>query len=144
MKRECKDFTVAKLEGLWWANSDKPYTEVPREEWMWKLLIRQPEFVTSEVVERARQEVIKKKKLELVNEVKFEKMKGGKCIQILHIGPYSTEPESIAKMRKLMKEENLVENECHHEIYLVMAYPRNVPEERLKTILRQPVRHKNE
>jgi len=82
--------------------------------------------------------------MELVNEVKFEKMKGGKCIQILHIGPYSTEPESIAKMRKLMEEENLVENGCHHEIYLVMAYPRNVPEERLKTILRQPVRHKNE
>ena len=82
--------------------------------------------------------------MELVNEVKFEKMKGGKCIQISHIGPYSTEPESIAKMRKLMEEENLVENGYHHEIYLVMAYPRNVPEERLKTILRQLVRHKNE
>lgn len=144
MKKEDKDFVVVKLEGLWWVDSDKPYTEVPREEWRWKLLIRMPKFVTPEIVEKARQEVIKKKKLELVNEVKFEKMKEGKCVQILHIGPYSTEPESIAKMRKLMEEENLVENGCHHEIYLVMAYPRNVPEERLKTILRQPVRHKNE
>ena len=90
MKKEDKDFVVAKLEGLWWVDSDKPYTEVPREEWMWKLLIRQPEFVTSEIVEKARQEVKKKKKLELVNEVKFEKMKEGKCVQILHIGPCST------------------------------------------------------
>jgi len=109
---------------------------------MWKLLIRQPEFVTSEVVERARQEVIKKKKLELVNEVKFEKMKEGKCVQILHIGSYSTEPESIAKMKRLMEEKNLVKNGFHHEIYLVMAYPRKVPDENLKTILRQPVREK--
>ncbi len=76
MKKESKDFTVAKLEGLWWVDSDKPWQEVPREEWRWKLLIRQPEFVTSEIVEKARQEVIKKKEIELVNEVKFEKNEG--------------------------------------------------------------------
>jgi len=140
MKKQEKDFTVAKLEGLWWVDSDKAYTEVPREEWRWKLLIRQPEFVTSEIVEKARQEVIKKKEIELVNEVKFEKMEEGKCVQILHIGPYSTEYESIAKMEKLMEKENLVKNGFHHEIYLIMAYPRKVPDEKLKTILRQPVK----
>jgi len=143
-KKENKDFKVAKLEGLWWVDSDKPWHEVPREEWRWKLLIRQPEFVTSEIVERARQEVLKKKRLKLVNEVKFEKMKEGRCVQILHIGPYSAEPESIAKMRKFMEENNLIENGCHHEIYLAMAYPRKIPEEKLKTILRQPVRYKDE
>lgn len=63
MKKEDRDFTVAKLEGLWWVDSDKPYTEVPCEEWRWKLLIRQPEFVTLEIVEKARQEVIKKRKI---------------------------------------------------------------------------------
>jgi hypothetical protein len=61
MKREGGDFTVAKLEGLWWVDSDKPFTEVPRQEWRWKLLIRQPEFVTPEVVERARDAVIREK-----------------------------------------------------------------------------------
>ena len=139
-KKHGKDFTVAKLEGLWWVESDKPWYEVPREEWKWKLLIRQLEFVTFEIVERAKQEVIKKKKLELVNEVKFEKMKEGRCVQILHIGPYSTEPESIAKMEELMEEKDLVRSGPHHDIYLVMAYPRKVPEEKLKTILRQPVK----
>jgi len=138
MKKEGKDFTVAKLEGLWWVDSDKPYTEVPREEWRWKLLIRQPEFVTPEIVEKAKQEVIKKKKLELVNEVKFEKMKEGKCVQILHIGPYSTEPESLEKMYNLMKEKGLVYNGFHHEIYI--SDPRKVAPEKMKTILRQPVK----
>jgi hypothetical protein len=50
MKKEGKDFIVAKLEGLWWVNSNKPYTEVSPEEWRWKLLIRQPNFITSEIV----------------------------------------------------------------------------------------------
>jgi len=144
MKKEGKDFTVAKLEGLWWVDSDKPCTEVPREEWRWKLLLRQPEFITSEIVEKARQEVIKKKKIKLANEVKLENIREGKCVQILHIGPYSTEPESIAKIRKLMEEKNLVENGRHHEIYLVMAYPKKVPEEKFKTILRQPAKEKGE
>ena len=131
---------MAKLEGLWWVESDKPALEVPREEWQWKLLIRMPESVTSEIVEKAEAEVIKKKGIELINEIKFEKMTEGKCVQIMHVGPYSIEPESLAKMRKLMEEKNLVENGLHHEIYL--SDPRRVPEERMKTILRQAVKGK--
>jgi len=97
-----------------------------------------PDFVTSEVVEKAKEEVLKKKGIELVKEIKFERINEGKCVQILHIGPYSTEPESLAKMRELMKKENFIENGPHHEIYL--SDPRRVPEEKLKTILRQPVK----
>jgi len=122
-------------------DSGKQYTEVPREEWRWKLLIRQPDFVTEEIVEKAGEEIMKKKKLEMVNEVKFEKMREGKRVQILHIGPYSTEPESLENMYELMKEKGLVYNGFHHEIYL--SDPRKVPEEKLKTILRQPVKKKN-
>ncbi|MEW6102336.1 MAG: GyrI-like domain-containing protein [bacterium] len=128
LKKGRRDFTVAKLEGLWWVDSDKLYTKVPREEWRWKLLLRQPEFISSEIVEKAKKEVIKKKKIELVNEIKFERMKEGKCVQILHIGPYSTEPESLAKMYKLMEEKNLVYNGFHHEIYL--SDPRKVSNEK--------------
>ena len=65
-----------------------PTMRFPPEEWRWKLLIRQPEFVTSEIVEKARQEIVKKKKAEPVNEVKFEQLKEGKCAQILYIGPH--------------------------------------------------------
>ena len=137
-KKQGKDFAVPKLEGLWWVESDRPPLEVPREEWYWKLLIRMPDFVTSEMVEKTKEEVFKKKRIELVKEIKFEKIKEGKCVQILHIGPYSAEPESLAKIRKLMEEQKLIENGLHHEIYL--SDPRRVPEEKWKTILRQPVK----
>ena len=139
-KKQGKDFVVPNLEGIWWVESDKPALEVPRGEWLWKLLIRMPEFVTSEIVEKAKVEVIKRRGIELVDEIKFEKLTEGKCVQVLHIGPYSTEPESLAKMRKLMEEKNLVENGLHHEIYL--SDPRRVPEEKWKTILRQPVKER--
>ena len=139
-KKQGKDFVVPNLEGLWWVESDKPALDVPRGEWLWKLLIRMPEFVTSEIVEKAKVEVIKRRGIELVDEIKFEKLTEGKCVQVLHIGPYSTEPESLAKMRKLMEEKNLVENGLHHEIYL--SDPRRVPEEKWKTILRQPVKER--
>lgn len=143
MRKEGKDFTIAKLEGLWWVDSSEPWFEVPREDWRWKLLIRQPEFVTSEIVAKAKKEVIEKKKIELVEKINFEKMKEGKCVQMLHCGSYSTEPESLAKMAKSMAEENLEKNGLHHEIYLVMAYPKKVLVEKLRTILRQPVRDKS-
>ena len=65
-------------------------------------------------------------------------MKEGKCVQILHIGPYSTEPESLAKRGKLREEEKLVDNGPHHEIYL--SDPKRVSEQKWKIILRQPVK----
>ena len=139
-KEQGNDFGVPKLEGLWWVESDKPALEVPREEWRWKLLIRMPKFVTSEIVEKVKAEIIKKKGIELVEEIMFEKITEGKCVQILHVGPYSSEPESLSKMRKMMEEKNLVENGLHHEIYL--SDSRRVSEEKMKTILRQPVKER--
>ncbi|MEM2896880.1 MAG: GyrI-like domain-containing protein, partial [Candidatus Bathyarchaeia archaeon] len=139
-KKQGKDFGVPKLEGLWWVESDRPALEVPREEWRWKLLIRMPDFVTSEIVEKTKEEVFKKKGMELIKEIKFEKIREGKCVQILHVGPYSTEPRSLAKMRKLMEEKKFVESGLHHEIYL--SDPRKVAPEKTKTILRQPVKER--
>ena len=101
-----------------------------------------PDFVTSEMVEKAKEEVFKKKGIELIKEIKFEKMKEGKCIQTLHIDPYSAEPESLVKMKKLMEEQKLIENGLHHEIYL--SDPGRVPEEKCKTTLRQPVKEKRD
>jgi len=137
-KKQEMDFTVPKLEGLWWVNSEKNALEVPRSEWYWKLLIRIPNFVTVANFEQAKINVIKKKGIEKINEILFEKITEGKCIQIMHIGPYSTEPETINKMKDFMKEKGLVENGVHHEIYL--SDPRKTEPEKMKTILRQPVK----
>ena len=139
-KKSGKDFAVAKLEGLWWVKSNKPALEVPRQEWYWKLLIRLPDFVTQEITEKAGAEVMKKKKVGLLKDIKFEKMTEGKCFQVLHIGPYATEQETIAEMRKVIEENDFIDNGLHHEIYL--SDPRKTPPQRMKTILRQPVKYK--
>lgn len=137
-KKQERDFTVPKLEGLWWVESEMPALEVPREEWRWKILIRIPGFVSLDTVEKAKEDVFKKKGIELIKEIKLEEINEGKCVQILHIGPYSTEPETIEKMRDFMNKNDLVENGLHHEIYL--SDPRKVMPEKMKTILRQPVK----
>ena len=139
-KKDGRDFAVAKLEGLWWVKSNKPALEVPRQEWYWKLLIRLPDFIALEIVEKARLEVMKKKDIALLEDIKFERITEGKCVQVLHIGPYSAEPRTIEKMRKMMKENNLTENGLHHEIYL--SDPRKTPSQKMRTILRQPVKNK--
>ena len=137
-KKQSKDFGVPKLEGLWWVKSNKPALEVPRSEWYWKLLIRMPDFATSEIFKTAQEGVFKKKGFDLINTVKFETIDEKKCIQIMHIGPYSTEPETIAKMQEFTKENNFSENGLHHEIYL--SDSRKTVPEKMKTILRQPIK----
>lgn len=141
VKKICKDtvqdFGVPKLEALWWVNDGRPALEVPRDEWQWKLLLRMPDFVTEEMVEKAVKEVVKKK-TQTASDVKFEIIEEGDIVSIMHIGSYRTEPESILKMEDFIKSHGLVKNGLHHEIYL--SDPNKTAPEKLKTILRQPVK----
>lgn len=141
-----KDFVVSKLEGLWWFD-DKKYAgirmteapkQIPRSEWEYRLLIRMPDFVSKKEVASAIEAVYTKKKIALAKHVEFYAMNEGKCIQILHIGPFSTEPESLEKIQAFSQERHLRKNGLHHEIYL-SDFNRTAPE-KLKTILREPVK----
>ena len=142
IKKICKeqdnDFGVPKLEGLWWVEGDTPALEVPRSEWCWKLLIRMPEFITEEMMASVQPEVTKKKKNDLVQEISFEKITEGKCVQIMHIGPYATEPETIKTLMKFISENGLSANGLHHEIYL--SDPRKTESSKMKTLIRYPVK----
>lgn len=141
IKKICKetiqDFGVPKLEGLWWVNDKRPALEVPRSEWHWKLLIRIPDFVTNEMVEKAVSEVVKKK-TKIASEVKFEIIDEGDLVSILHVGSYKTEPESIKQMDDFIKANGFTKNGLHHEIYL--SDPNKTEPDKLKTILRQPIK----
>jgi len=137
-KKRGKDFTVPKLEGLWWVKSQKPVLEVPRKEWSWKLLIRMPDFVTKEIVDQARHDTMQKKGLSLITSIKYETLDEGMCVQVMHVGPYASESESITKMKLYMNENDLKANGLHHEIYL--SDPRKTPPQKMKTILRQPAK----
>ncbi len=137
-KAQSKDFAVPKLEGLWWADSSKPFLSVPRSEWQWKLLIRMPDFVTSKMLTQSLNDLVKAKKIKSDYDIILETINEGKLINILHTGPYSAEPATIAHMDSFIKENKLSKNGLHHEIYL--SDPNKTEPSKMKTILRQPVK----
>ena len=132
------DYKIAPLEGLWWVDgSGTDFFQTPRETWRWKLLIRTPDAVGPDDLARAGETLRSKNKPPGFEAVRLERICEGQCVQMLHVGPYATEAETIAKMLKLADENGLSLHGLHHEIYL--SDPRRVPPERLRTILRLPV-----
>lgn len=144
-KEQGMDFAVPKLEGLWWFDTrrfpEKSITtsvEVPREEWEYRLLIRMPDYVMKDHVDEAKQTVIEKKKVVMAAEIEYFELHEGMVVQMLHVGPFSSEHESLAKIQTFSREKSLVQAGLHHEIYL--SDFRKTKPEKLKTILREPVK----
>lgn len=149
IKFACKaldqDFVVAKLEGLWSFDETKyknlsmeeAPTSVPRSEWDYRLLLRMPDFVTAEMLQNAIETVVSKKQIELAKQVVLFEMEEGKCVQMLHTGPFANEPETLKQMLAFISAHGFKKNGLHHEIYL--SDFRKTPPEKLKTILREPV-----
>ncbi len=132
------EYGVQPLEGLWWVEGADPanYRNVPQSQWRWRLLIGQPDFITADDLELAKQTVMKKKGQD-VSSVRLERLDEGLCVQILYFGPYADEHPTISKMHDWAREQGYELHGLHHEIYL--GDPRKTAPEKLKTILRQPV-----
>ena len=131
-----QDYAVAKLEGRWYFDGDP--AAVSREDWRWTLMIRTPAFVTPAELRKAVTTLRARNKPPEIAEVRLELLKEGRCVQMLHVGPYEDESRSIDAMRAVADRQGLEFSGPHHEIYL--SDPRRVPKTRLRTILRQPVR----
>lgn len=138
-----KDYVVPPLEGLWWAEDmDVFTTSGDKDDWLWTMMIMQPEWVTEELFEKARDQVGKAKAPIALSKIRLENYHEGLSVQIMHIGPYSEEGPTIHKLHhEYLPENKLLEAGKHHEIYL--GDPRKVAPEKLKTVLRQPVRKKS-
>ena len=135
-----KDYTVMPLEGLWWMEDMTKFTVNNKKDWLWTMLIMQPDFITKEMYQKALIEVKSKKQLVAINKIKFITLNEGSSAQILHIGPFSAEKPTIKKLHTFIKEKGHGFNDNkqkHHEIYL--SDMRKTAPEKLKTILRQPV-----
>ncbi|MEV4005124.1 GyrI-like domain-containing protein [Actinomadura sp. NPDC049753] len=122
------------LEGRWWVEDDRSPFEVPREEWRWHLFLRLPDGTAT--IDAARAQVCSG--LPAAARVQHVSYTDGRCVQVLHRGPYSDEPASLARMESLMEAEGLVPNGLHHEVYL--SDVREEDPAKMRTILRQPVR----
>ena len=133
-----QDYGIGKLEAQWWGDDDTGnFANLPKEQWRWRLLIRTPEFVRSDELVKAVAVLKKRGKSEPVEEVRLETVAEGRCVQMLHTGPYEREGETSALMQAHAAKHGLEFHGRHHEIYL--SDPRRVPPAKLRTILRHPV-----
>jgi len=132
------DFTVMGAEGLWWAEDMADYMTMNKDKWLWRLILLLPGFVSAEDVDTARMDVLSKKGLPAADRVRLETYEEGLCVQTMYIGAYADEAPTIQAMHRYIAEHGYILHGLHHEIYL--RDPRRTPSERLKTILRQPMR----
>jgi hypothetical protein len=139
-----KDYVVPPLEGLWWAEDMEAFT-VGRDKsaWDWTMMIMQAAWITSEMFVEAIQQVQKTKGLPALPGIRLETYHEGLSVQILHLGPYDDEGPTLHRMHyEFIPQSGYEMAGKHHEIYL--SDPRRVAPEKLRTVLRQPVRSAEE
>lgn len=135
------DYVVPPLEGLWWAQDMDAFTAGKKDDWDWSMMIMQPEWIKPGMFEEACLLVTKAKNPPALSKMRLQRYHEGLSIQILHIGSYNDEAPTLAKLHHdFIPSNGYAMSGKHHEIYL--SDPRRVKPEKLKTILRQPVKKK--
>ncbi|MBN1977818.1 MAG: GyrI-like domain-containing protein [Anaerolineae bacterium] len=132
------DYTVMALEGLWWADDMKAFTLGAKDTWYWTAMMLQPDRITPECVEAARERLARKKDVPALPRLRYETFHEGLSVQIMYFGPYADEGPTIARMHAFMQDNGYTFNGKHHEIYI--GDPRTAAPEKLKTMIRQPVK----
>lgn len=135
LKKEGLIYSVMPLEGLWWADDRSVFASGDRSAWRWTMMIHQPPQATREVVDAAL--AAARAKGRRVDGVELRTLGEGTSGQILHVGPYATEPETIGRLLAHLHAHGYALAGEHHEIYL--SDPRRSAPEKLKTIIRYPV-----
>ncbi|HOM02444.1 MAG TPA: GyrI-like domain-containing protein [Acetivibrio sp.] len=135
------EYVVPPLEGLWWQEGIEGVDYSQKDQFNWISVIRLPDFVTKEDFDWAKEEAARKKKIDC-SLAEFLTVKEGLCVQVMHIGPFDDEPETVARMDEyLIKEgyeKDFSKERLHHEIYL--SDPRKVEPAKYKTVIRHPIR----
>ncbi|HHU48545.1 MAG: GyrI-like domain-containing protein [Caldicoprobacterales bacterium] len=136
------EYTVYPLEGIWdLTEKGRKSNTLNKDELVYTIMIRQPEFVTQETVYKAFEIVRRKKPHPLLDQVTFGTMEDGLSVQMMHVGSYDDEARSFEQMKKYIKENNLeITTLAHREIYI--SDPRKTDKSKLKTVLRYKVHYK--
>ena len=137
------EYVVPPLEGFWWQDGRVGIDYNQKEELNFISIIRLPDFVTKKDFDWAIEEATKKKKQDF-SKVEFLTYDEGICVQCMHVGSYDNEPATVELMHKYMEENGYVlditDKRFHHEIYL--SDPRKCNENKLKTVIRHPIKKK--
>lgn len=135
------EYVVPPLEGFWWQEGVDGINYADKAAFKWISVIRLPDFITREDFDWAVETASKKKKLDC-SSAEFLTIEEGLCVQIMHIGSFDSEPESVALMDKYLAENgcenDLSESRLHHEIYL--SDVRKSAPEKWKTVIRHPIK----
>ncbi len=137
-KEKAIDYVVMPLEGLWWTDEMDKFSMENKDIWKWTAMIMQPEYVTEELFNKAVEQVQIKKSLPSLSKIKLKSFNEGLSAQLMYIGPYSAEGPAVRKLHNFIKENGFELRGKHHEIYL--SDPRKSAPEKLKTVIRQPVK----
>ncbi|WP_225442131.1 GyrI-like domain-containing protein [Shewanella sp. WPAGA9] len=130
------DYGVLPLEGLWWADDMDDFINDNKHNWQWTMMSMQPELVDKKLVIEAISQVKQKKSLAAIDLVRYESFSEGQCAQILHLGPFSEEGPTVAKVHDYIESAGFTLSGKHHEIYL--SDIRRAAPENWKTVIRQP------
>lgn len=141
-KTNAIDYLVMPLEGLW-GIQDVNANVAKKDNWTFTLMILQPDVITKDVFAEGMEQVRKKKgDSPILSKLRLSHFEEGVCVQMMHIGPYATEPATIEIMRAFAAEngyrDNVGPNGLHHEIYL--GDPRKADPAKLKTVVRHPLK----
>ena len=139
------EYVVPPLEGLWSVDDDfrGGGAEInDKSKFIWTMMIRQPDFVTEDILEVLKISLAKKKPNLDISKAKLETITEGLCVQVMHIGSYDDEPATVAALDGFAIENGYIldinDIRRHHEIYI--SDPRKVAPEKLKTVIRHPIR----
>ncbi len=132
------EYKVFPLEGLWWAADTNTFLTGEKSAWDWTMMIAQPDWVTRDHIDSALVKAAAKVDKTVLEKIRFETYNEGLVVQLMHIGPYSAEGPNIARMHAFAREQGYELAGKHHELY--MGNPQRTVPEKLKTILRQPIR----
>ena len=137
------EYVVPPLEGFWWQDNVHGVDYSRKEAFRWISVMRLPEFVTKEHFDWAVEEASKKKKMDC-SKAEFLTMDEGLCVQVMHIGAFDNEPETVKRMDEYIEqigyENDFSADRLHHEIYL--SDPRKTEIDKCKTVIRHPIKKK--
>lgn len=137
-KASTPDFAVMPLESLWWASGGVPYDKAETSAWRWTVMVAQPEFIEEEHLAAVKRNLKQKEGPAVTAKVRLRSFDEGLSVQIMHIGPYNQIGGAAKRLEEYAREHKYRLRGRHHEIYL--SDPRRVAPERIKTIVRRPVK----
>ena len=133
------DFVVPSLEALWWADDESAFDENRADEWEWTLMLIQPDHVSGEDISDALEVLDKKGKITAAHRnMRTEQLEEGRVVQCLYVGPYDSMGGATSTMHAFADSNGLELAGKHRDVYL--SDPRRTAPEKLKSVLRRPVR----